>query len=272
MTELNDIVTSLDDDPIPLDAVTDETEEDEQELSDTGPDSEPQTEENGEEAKKPNKLQGRLDKLVADRYAETQRADTAERRLKELESKQVTALPDDLVAPVMPEDTWDAEAMKEYGKKQGEYYRKLAQFEARNALDSNRNEQNKALKQTQVQQLGREFAERAKKANINSEQLINAGTSLFNAGLSEDLQMLIMEDAAGPQITMHLAKNPDLAFELIGMSPTRAAVRLATEIKTAALSTKPKVSKTPDPLPTGKAGSMREQDEFERKYKGAKFL
>lgn len=272
MTELNNIVTSLDDEPEYRDDTVEAEQETEQELSDISPDSEPETETNAEEAKKPNKLQERLDKLTADRYAEKQRADELERKLKELESKQAVALPDDLTPPEMPEDTWDAEAMREYGKQQAEYYRKLAQHEARQALNSTKAEQQNAVRQQQHAEIVRGYASNAVKAGIDIGQLEQAGASLANAGLSPDLQILLLEDAAGPQMTMHLAKNPDLAFELIGMSPTKAAIKLATEVKAASLITKPKVSKAPDPLPEGKPASMREKDDFERQFPSAKFI
>ena len=46
------------------------------------PDSEPQTETNSEEAKQPNKLQERLDKLTAEKYEAKRRADELEQKLK----------------------------------------------------------------------------------------------------------------------------------------------------------------------------------------------
>lgn len=276
LDELNDIVTSLDDDPVAQEAEQETETTDEQELPETSPGSEPETETNTEEteAQSGKGLQERFNKLTAEKYAEKRRAEQLAARLKELEAKsaQPAELPDDLTAPVMPEDTWDAEQMHKYDAEMRDYYRKLAQHEAKNVLKANQSEQQTKQQQQQQQEVMQSFAKRAIESKVDLQNLQTAGTSLAEAGMSPDLQMMILEDEAGPQITMYLANNPDLAHQLIGMPATKAAVKLATEIKVKVLSTKPKVTKAPDPLPEGKGVGSREQDEFDRRFKGAKFL
>ena len=272
MQELNDIVTSLDDDPIPQEAEQGTESTDEQELPDISAGSEPETDTKPEEAK--NGLQERFNKLTAEKYAEKRRADEFERKLQEFEAKQtqVQALPSDLTAPLMPEDTWDNDQMRKYHSELNDYYRKVAQHEARSALSNTQAEQGKALKQVEQQKVMQAFGKRAVDAKIDMQSLQDAGNALFNAGLNQDLQMLILEDEAGPKLTMYLAQNPELANELIAMPTYKAAIRLAVEIKAKALSKMPKTSRTPNPIQEGKPGSMREQDEFERKFKGATII
>lgn len=260
------------DEPVTQEVEQSEPEQDSPDLSEFNADSEPQTETNSEEAKQPNKLQERLDKLTAEKYEAKRRADELEQKLKALESKAQSApLPEDLVAPVMPDDTWDAEQMRKYDAEMRDYYRKLAQHEARNVLSLTEAEKRRATQHQEQAKVVQGFAQRALQNGISIEQLEAAGTGLVNAGMSQELQMLILEDEAGPQITMHLAKNPELAMELLTMPVTKAAVKLATQVKAAALSSKPKLSKAPDPIPSGKPASINERDDFDKKYK-AQFL
>lgn len=276
LDELNDIVTSLDDDPVTQEAQQETETTDEQELPETSPGSEPETETNTEETEAHNGkgLQERFNKLTAEKYAEKRRAEQLEARLKELEAKaeQPASLPDDLTEPQLPEDTWDNEQMKKYHQEMLAYNRKLAKHEAQSTLKANQSELQTQKQQQQQQEVMQNFAKRAIDSKVDLQNLQTAGTSLAQAGMSADLQMMILEDDAGPQITMYLANNPDLAHELIGMPSYRAAVKLATEVKAKVLSTKPKVTKAPDPLPEGKGVGSREQDDFDRQFKGAKFL
>lgn len=251
----------------------DETESDN--LSDISPESEPKTETNAEDQphKAGNKLQERLDKLTAEKYEAKRQAAEFEAKLKALESQAPqAALPDDLEPPTLPEDTWDVEQMREYHKAMLDYSRKVAAYEARNALKSNETQRSQDAEQQAKAKVVQGFVQGALKNNINIDQLEAAGNSLVNAGLSPELQMLIMEDEAGPQMAMYLARNPDVAAEVLSLSTAKAAIKLATTVKAAAIAGKAKVTQAPDPIPSGKSGSMRERDAFEASFPTAKFI
>ena len=68
-------------------------------------------------------------------------------------------------------------------------------------------------------------------------------------GLTDDLVMLILEDADGPLITQHLAANPQDGYQLAQMSPFAVGAFL-TDIKQKASALKPKTSNTPEPAET----------------------
>lgn len=276
MTELQQLgeFPYPDEDGLQTDTEQTESEQEQAELSDISPESEPETETNADDQPKAgNKLQERLDKLTAEKYEAKRQAAELEAKLKELESKSAqTALPDDLAPPTLPEDTWDVEQMREYHKQMIEYSRKVAAHEARNALQSTEQQRSQQARQQEQSKVVQGFAQRALQSGISIEQLEAAGTGLVNAGLAPELQMLIMEDEAGPQIAMHLARNPELAAEVLSLPPTKAAIKLATTVKAAAVAGKAKVTQAPDPIPSGKAGSMRERDPFETKFPNAKFI
>lgn len=266
MTELQqDGQFPYDDEPVQKEAAQVETEQETASLSDISPDPEPEQEENTEE-RKPNKLQERLDKLTAEKYEAKRRADELEAKLKAIEA-QKPVVTDDIQPPEIPEDTWDTEAMRKYHQDMIQYQRKLAEQAARQTLSSAETEKRQAMQQQQQGEIVRTFAQRAIQSGVDIEQLQQAGTALANAGMAQDLQLLILEDEAGPLITMHLAKNPELANEILGMSPAKAAVKIATQVKAEAMKAKPKVSKAPDPIPEGKPASIVERDDFDKKYK-----
>ena len=266
MTELQqDGHFPYDDEPVQQDAAQVETEQETANLSDISPDSEPEQTENTEE-RRPNKLQERLDKLTAEKYEAKRRADELEAKLKAIEA-QKPVITDDIQPPEIPEDTWDTEAMRKYHRDMIQYQRKLAEQAARQTLNSAETEKRQAMQQQQQGEIVRTFAKRAIQSGVDIEQLQQAGTALANAGMAQDLQLLILEDEAGPLITMHLAKNPELANELLSMSPAKAAVKIATQVKAEAVKAKPKVSKAPDPIPEGKPASIVERDDFDKKYK-----
>lgn len=274
--ELNDVIASLDDDVILQEAEEAEAES-EYQLSETGADSETETEENSESveeqpAPKHNKLQARLDKLSAEKYAEKRRADELAARLAALEAQKPVETQADLVEPSLPDDIFDVEAMQQYHKDMASYARKVAAHEAKTAYSSLSEQQQQAQKQIEQQKTVQSFAKRAIDGGYSIEQIEQAGTALVNAGLNQDLQMLLLEDEAGPQMTMYLAKNPELALELVSQSTAKAAVMLATKVKAAAVSAKPKVSKAPDPIPQSRTASIKDSDELDRYFSNSKFI
>ena len=68
-----------------------QSEQDVTTLSETGADAETVTAENTEVVQKGNKLQERLDKLTAERYAEKRRADELAAKLAQLEADRARA-------------------------------------------------------------------------------------------------------------------------------------------------------------------------------------
>ena len=118
--ELNDVGASFPHEPVTQEVDT-QSEQDTTTLSETGADAETVTAENTEVATKGNKLQERLDKLTAERYAEKRRADELAAKLAQLEAAKPQSLPDDLTEPQLPDDIWDEEAMKRYHKEMAAY-------------------------------------------------------------------------------------------------------------------------------------------------------
>lgn len=271
--ELNDVITSFEDEEVTQAEVDLQTDEESEEASsEINAESEPETETNTEDRPKGgNKLQERLDKLTAERYAEKRRADELAAKLAELERSKPEPV-SDIQPPELPEDIFDVDAMRKYHADMLTYSRKIAAQEAKQTLGASASEQKAQQEQIEQQKLVQTFAKRTLDSGFSIEQIEQAGTALVNAGLSKELQLMLLEDEAGPQITMYLAKNPDDAFELLSMPTHKAAVAIATKIKAKAVTTKAKATKAPDPIPESRGVSVRDTDEFSRKYKDAKFI
>jgi hypothetical protein len=250
-----------------------EVETESEELPEVSAGSEPETETNTEDQPKTgNKLQERLDKLTAERYAEKRRADELAAKLAELERQKPVAQPEDMTPPELPDDPFDTDAMRKYHADMVQYSRKVAAFEAKQALSLTANEQKATQQQLEQQKMVQTFAKRTIESGLTIEQIEQAGTALVNAGMPTALQELLLEDEAGPQITMYLAKNPDEALELLSLPTHKAAVAIATKIKAKAVTTKAKATKAPDPIPESRGVSLRDDDELERKFKNAQFI
>jgi DNA repair exonuclease SbcCD ATPase subunit len=94
------------------------------------------------------------------------------------------------------------------------------------------------------------YASRATKMGIKSEELQVAGATVSNFGIQEELVSFIIEDDHGPLITKYLSQNLTELDNLRSMSPIQAAIRITNEIKPKAAALKPKVNQAPDPVDT----------------------
>jgi hypothetical protein len=92
------------------------------------------------------------------------------------------------------------------------------------------------------------YAQRAKTLGVKAEELQAAGSIVGQFGIEDSLVQYILEDDHGPLITKYLSQNIGLLDSLRQMHPTRAAVMIATEIKSKATALKPKFTNAPDPI------------------------
>jgi hypothetical protein len=92
------------------------------------------------------------------------------------------------------------------------------------------------------------YAQRAKTLGVKAEELQAAGSIVGQFGIEDSLVQYILEDDHGPLITKYLSQNIGLLDNLRQMHPTRAAVMIATEIKSKATALKPKFTNAPDPV------------------------
>lgn len=238
-------------------------------------DSSTPSEDNHEE--KSNSFQDRINKVTADKYTEQRRADDLQKQLDALQSSQTAQAPEakteeSLVAPTLPEDIFDEEAMRKYHSETSDYNQKVANQAAIDALNNQRTGEQKQQQQQKQQEVINRFAQNALRDGVNPEKLRAAEQTVVNAGIDNTLANHIMNDPNGGKIVEFLHDNPAMLHELVALDPISAGMKIAADIKPAVVSASSNVSNAPAPQTEIRGGGVHEQDEFDRNYPGVEFI
>jgi hypothetical protein len=235
-----------------------ELEEVETEGQATDSESSPDTEEVQEKQTKPvfdEVQQQAFDKAIAEkvykqRNAEKE-ADQLKRRVQELEQQ----IPKEQ-RPAVPKEP-DPFALSEAEFQQQARLRDeaIARQAAYDAQQRFHEQERQRVHQEQIQKEQEllndkvaTYSQRAVQLGISTEELQVAGNSVAQFGMSDEVINYILEDDLGPAITKYLSQNITELDGLRAMSPTQAAVRIATHVREKASALKPKVNAAPDPV------------------------
>ena len=234
--------------------------------------SSPASEDNHE--KKHDGVQERINKLTAKRYEEQRRADALEAKLKEMEQQQAQPqqAPITIAAPVMPDDVYDTEAMSKYHQDMVSYSTQVAQQAAAQTFEQRQQAEQLQAQQAAANQAVSTYASNAVRDGVDLEKARAAENFLKQAGITESLGNYLLNDPNGAKIVEYLGDNQADAYELLQLDPVTAGIKIATEIKPRALSTTPRVSNAPEPIPTISGGGVVETDEFSKQYPGTEFI
>jgi len=232
--------------------------------------SSPDSGENHEQ--KTDGVHKRINELTAKRYEAERRADAAETRLKEVESSKPAPVVDTEDAPALPDDFYDEDAMRKYHTDTAAYNRKMAESAGKSAYEHQQDAATKTAQESKRQEAVSSYVSNAQRDGVDLEVLQAAEQALTNAGIDPTLGQHIIDDPNGGKIVEYLYNNPAEMHELLRLSPMNASIKIANDIKAKALSTTPKVSNAPDPLPNISGGGTLEKDDFERKFPGTEFI
>jgi hypothetical protein len=222
----------------------DETENSESndDESDLATDSDTEHEEKPETSQNEN-VQKVINRKHAEKMEAERRADAAEARLKEFESKQQQ------YEPELPElsDFPDSDEVADYNQK----LRARIKWETEqsyNQQEGRRRQQEAAnTKQAEFSKKGEAYTERAKSLGVSNSELQAAGQTVASYNLSEDIIMGILDDKEGALITTYLANNPLDIENLKALSPYKAALYMETTIRPKLKARKPKTTNAPKP-------------------------
>lgn len=200
---------------------------------------------------------------VAKRKEAEQKLEEYQRRLEALEQQSQTQQDGEPVVPDPP-NIWD-DNYEEKTKERDEALIRHAEWRAeqktrqeweqRQAWEQQQKHQETLLKQVQT------YTERAQKDyGIDPNDLQVAGNAVSQFGINEDLTKFILNDDAGPAITMHLSRNIAELEQLNSMDPIQAAVYIATEIKPRATRNAKRRAAPPEPVDNPKGGGVPEKD------------
>lgn len=199
-----------------------------------------------EEAKKPNPVQERINKLTREKYEARQKAEELEQRLKDIEAKIPAQKTQELAIP--KEDDFDS--YSEYQSAHSDYIAKRAAAEAYERVST----EAKAREEAQATTSKKE-ALRAKKAAF--DERLESKRSQFqdfeevaygHQFINENMAQRIFDSEKGPEIAYHLGSHLDEAERIFALDPVSQAVELTKlEFQVKALNPK-KVSSAPDPI------------------------
>jgi hypothetical protein len=196
-----------------------------------------------ESTSKVDNVQKRINKIVAERYAAEARAEAAERKLTELQKKQVVDTPELTSEEYENEYDYDEDKILD------------AKIQHRVKVATSKYEQAQALKRQEDEKraLEQDFLTRVTNAKIPdySKVVTNLATAI---PIPEDLITAIQLDENGPQLAYYLGNNLDVADKLVKMNPTQGALELG-KLSVKLSTTKPKnLTKAPDPIKTVGSG------------------
>ena len=200
-----------------------------------------------EEAKKPNKVQERINQLTREKYEQRQENAELKARLDKLEAGKTpeTEAPK-LVAP----DEDDFDSSQEYHTANAKYYADVSasaansRISAENKSRDEETQQGKRQKEIEVKKAAFEEKLESKRANFEDFEDVAYGHKFMDMDLAEQ----IFDMDKGPEVAYHIGSNLDEASRIFALSPVQRARELTKlEFQVEALSPK-KVSDAPDPI------------------------
>lgn len=208
-----------------------------------------------EEAKKPNKVQERINQLTREKHEARQRNVELEERLKSLEAKATETKAPELVIP--QEDSFDSDS--DYQTAHAKYVADNAAAVAYERLSAEHKTRDEAGRQKERET---ELATKQKAftANLESKRSgfqdfedVAYGHSFMDTDLAEQL----FDMDKGPEVAYHLGSHLDDAERIFSLPPVQRARELTRlEFKLEAIAPN-KVSGAPDPItPLGNSESV----------------
>ncbi len=226
------------------------------------------------EKPKPNGYEKRIATLV---HREKQKDQEARQLKAELETLKAMQTKTDEPAPEFPSDDLRYDDPKAYKDQLDAYYKHTAeqtfksqQQALRDAEQSRAAEEKQASKQARQQGIIQGYIENGLVSGISEEKMAANEAVLGQANIDVGLVEELYSDQDGAKLVDYLADNPDKLKELSEVSPYQAAVKIATEIKPAALSGKPTSSNAPDPIEPTQGSAVPPSDGLQW-IGGAKF-
>ena len=194
------------------------------------------------------KVQEKINKITTDKYKEKQRADDAERRLKELEDTKAA----------QPSKT---PTLEDFDYDETKFNAAMVQHEVSKQLKDQSTQATQQAAEVKRQDVANEFFKKEAEFSSTHPDYSDAVKNLpmFQPDTLDTIYSL------GPEVSLYLGKHLDIADAVASVSPIMAAVKLgqiATELKTKQPTVKP--SNAPEPVTTlsGGAGINKSQEDM----------
>jgi hypothetical protein len=213
---------------------TDVAPEESTELEESAP-SEETPEEKPEEKKVEPGVVKRIGKLTARYYTEKNRADTAEKKLAEMQQQPVVS-------------TKKAPTLEDFDYDEDKYNQALIDHRVDSALSEREQKIHSQKAQVEASSIQDGYNKKVSESGLEDE-VYDAFSKLSDAKipLGHAVDAIQMDDN-GPAITVFLGNNLEEADKIAGMNPVQAALEIGRiSAKLSAVKTK-KTTKAPDPV------------------------
>lgn len=154
------------------------------------------------------------------------------------------------IVPQMPDqfdDNFD-ELMAERERR----FRERVEYDLRQKLEDEKAQRGKdklqAKKNDELLSRVSNYSDRALQQGITKEELQSIGSTLQQAGISEDLANFILDDNQGPLLGRYLADNPLELDELRHMPTAQAVIKLHSEVRGNISTSNNNITAAPDPV------------------------
>lgn len=207
-----------------------------------------ETSDSGEEHK-PNRVQERINKITAEKYAEKRRADELEQRIAELQTQ----------VPQQQAETGDtAPKLEDFDYDEVAYNKAYIQYEVNKQTQANLKQQEE---RKAVEEQNKVFANYNQKVATFKEKAADFDQKIGNLGviqLPQDVLNAIMSSDKGPEIAYYLGDHLDVAEQLATSSPALAFMKLGEiSAKLGTVKTETKPSTAPEPIePVNSGGGI----------------
>lgn len=206
-------------------------------------------EDSSEESKGSNKVQERINRITAEKWAEKRRAEELERKLAEMQNN-TQAQPQAGKEPTLEQFDYDDAA----------YNRAMVKYEVAKELEASRAQENERKAQDSQSAAQEVFNQRVVEQTKKAPDYAEAVSDLQ---LPDSVVTALIEAENGPELAYHLAKHKDLADSMFNMTPTQAHMKLGqiTAQLLAKQVIKPSAAPDPiDPISNGGASTGSKDD------------
>jgi hypothetical protein len=213
--------------------------------------------------KTPAELQVEKDQRTSESFAKLATKGAKARKGQEAAELENTQLKEKLAkfetkgpveVPPMPDQYADEAVYNQTMRERDAALTYNAEIAAQSRFTQSQQEQEQRGRQEKAQQRAQEqfngHVAKAKEVGLTADELRTTGQAIIDAGASDDLVSLILDDDDGPLIQKYLAANPLVLDEVANLSPAQMGIMVERKIRPAANALKQKPSTTPDPAET----------------------
>ncbi len=215
-----------------------------------GEDSAPLDEKNETEQPEKKKtspgVQKKINKLTGKVYAERNRADAAEARLREIEQNSV---PTQTGPPTLEDFDYDED----------QYQKAVIDHQVTAALSKRDIDNQKRSIAQERESRNRDFNQRVSESGIPQEDYLDSISNIRDSQIpiSAELVDAMQMDANGPHVTKYLGDNLDVLDKISNMPPVQAALEIGKISANIAVNRTKKTTNAPDPVQTAGGSNVK---------------